>query len=329
MPRLWHLANGHPVLLSHVLVDLDDARVEAVQAIAMRAGHPVVLAALHVEVVGLEALTLEGLQTHTAVADGLASLRELNSTDAGRTGEAFFGLDEHDARVHGLSAQRLLALSARLRGCVTTRLAARIDELGSMLPTSGRLDRVHENLNLGRALGREDEAISVVVRVVGIRPPDVDRPNPVLDAVRTQHAHKVSRHPVWHIDEGKNAISSDASRRTAGIHLDAASGKPIAHGVSAKRIRRSAAARSAVNVSAAQARGARSVALNLGWSPRASSPAAACWAACYSGDLGKSSRSCTESQDANAVTASVKMATGKMVATTTWKGSRETRACSE
>ena len=114
-------------------------------------------------------------------------------------------------------------------------------ELGGSLPASRRLDRVHKNLNLGRALGREDEAVSVVVRVVGIRTSDVGNSNLVLDALRTQHAHKVSGHPVWHVNEGQNAISSDASRRTAGIHLDAASGKPIAHGLSAQRPCRSGA----------------------------------------------------------------------------------------
>ena len=78
-----------------------------------------------------------------------------------------------------------------------------------MLPTARRFDRVHENLNPGGALAREEEAILVVVRVVGIRSPDVGSANAVLDAVRPQHAPEVGGHPVRHVDEGQDAISSD------------------------------------------------------------------------------------------------------------------------
>src|SRR5678815_412275 len=74
-----HAANVAPVLLAHVVVDLDDARVQRVLAVLARTGDPVVRAGLDVDVVRLVAAA-EGRELHVAVVERASGLRPVSYT---------------------------------------------------------------------------------------------------------------------------------------------------------------------------------------------------------------------------------------------------------
>src|SRR5215510_16264892 len=91
------------------------------------------------------------------------------------------------------------------------------------LRASRWLDRVYQRLHVVRPRRREDETIGVVITIVGVGSTDVGGADLEGDAVRSQHARDLDGEPVGDVEKRQDAIASDASRRTAGVHSDTAS----------------------------------------------------------------------------------------------------------
>src|ERR1700730_5408035 len=103
-------ANNGPIFLSHVIVYRRGTRpVQAVSTVFLGARNPIVLIAVYVKVVGLEATTFEAPKCLSSVVKALARLGETDTTDAGWTSDTRLAgrlrgliLDVHDSRLrHG------------------------------------------------------------------------------------------------------------------------------------------------------------------------------------------------------------------------------------
>src|SRR4051812_11425862 len=95
-------ANLRPVLFAHVVVDLDQARVESVSAAFFAPGDPILLAAIHVEVVRLEPPLAQALELPAAVVKRLARLGERHAANPRPTAQPVgLTFDIHDVRPHG------------------------------------------------------------------------------------------------------------------------------------------------------------------------------------------------------------------------------------
>src|SRR5688500_13620295 len=74
--------NLRPVRFAHVVVNFDQAGIQAVAAAFFAAGDPVEFAAVHIEVVALVAVSAKRLELAPAVVEHLAGLGEGHATDA-------------------------------------------------------------------------------------------------------------------------------------------------------------------------------------------------------------------------------------------------------
>jgi hypothetical protein len=69
-----HAANGHPVLLADVFIDLDDSAIKAITASLLAPGDPELLTRLYIKEVGLKAAAVEALEGAAGVIDRPSAL---------------------------------------------------------------------------------------------------------------------------------------------------------------------------------------------------------------------------------------------------------------
>ena len=101
---IWKVPNGGPILLAHILVDLDwDAlAIKSVAAATLAAGNPVILSGSLLSVVGLEATADDSVKDLVAIVDGPARSIESDAPDTSRSDQTTsLPFDIHDARLHG------------------------------------------------------------------------------------------------------------------------------------------------------------------------------------------------------------------------------------
>src|ERR1039457_1017349 len=100
---LWLASNVSPILLTHILVNLDGraATIQRIATVTLWARNPVVVARVHIVVVGLETQPLETLKTPATIVNRPARLGKCDSPDACWPCQTTtLLLDIHDATFH-------------------------------------------------------------------------------------------------------------------------------------------------------------------------------------------------------------------------------------
>lgn len=109
-------ADAGPVFFTNIFIDGSWLRaVEAVLAVFLWAGNPVVIAGVNVKVVRFKAIAFQALECFPLVVKALSGFRECNAANACRSDELVgLVLDVHDARSrHG---EILVWISAKGKG---------------------------------------------------------------------------------------------------------------------------------------------------------------------------------------------------------------------